>query len=180
MNIEKIWLQYRARLKAFLQSKVSNPDDVDDLLQEISIKTFAGLNQLRDHSKVQSWLFQTANRTIIDFYRQNGRERNLHPDDLWYQENDTETHHALERCVEPFIAALPPRTADLLTAIDIQGQSQKAYAESRGMSYSTLKSQVQSGRAALRSIFENCCHLTLDVYGNVSDYRSKSDGCDNC
>ena len=57
MNIEKIWLQYRARLKAFLQSKVSNPDDVDDLLQEISIKTFAGLNQLRDHSKVQSWLF---------------------------------------------------------------------------------------------------------------------------
>ena len=79
-----------------------------------------------------------------------------------------------------FIAALPPRTADLLTAIDIQGQSQKAYAESRGMSYSTLKSQVQSGRAALRSIFENCCHLTLDVYGNVSDYRSKSDGCDNC
>jgi RNA polymerase sigma-70 factor (ECF subfamily) len=180
MNIEDIWSEYRARIKAFLHSKVSNPADVDDLLQDISIKTFAGLAKLDDHSKVQSWLFQTANRTIIDFYRKNSREKNLHPDDLWYSEDDAETHHALERCVEPFIAALPKQTAQLLTAIDIQGQSQKEYAAAHGLSYSTLKSQVQNGRSALRSVFENCCHLTLDTYGNISDYRSKTDGCENC
>ena len=40
--------------------------DVDDLLQEISIKTLAGFETIEDQTKVQSWLFQIANRTIID------------------------------------------------------------------------------------------------------------------
>jgi len=125
MNVEEIWTRYRGRIKAFLHSRVSNPADVEDLLQEISIKIFTGLPALRDHSKVHSWLFQTAHRTIIDFYRKNGRTGDLHPDDLWHADNSPEALHELERCVEPFIAALPDETARLLTAIDIEGQSQK-------------------------------------------------------
>ena len=39
MKIEDIWLEYRAALKSFLHSKISNEADVDDLLQDILIKT---------------------------------------------------------------------------------------------------------------------------------------------
>ena len=39
MKIEEIWLAYRAALKRFIHAKVSNEADVDDLLQEILIKT---------------------------------------------------------------------------------------------------------------------------------------------
>ena len=180
MNVEKVWIEYRARIKAFLQSKVSNPADVEDLLQEISIKTFTGISTLNDPSKVQSWLFQTAHRTIIDFYRKNSRGRDMHPDDLWYSEGEVDIRKELERCVEPFIAALPRETAQLLMAIDIEGQSQKDYAAIHGLSYSTLKTRVQSGRAALRSVFDNCCNFTLDSRGNLSEYHSKTGGCNNC
>lgn len=180
MNIEDIWSEYRSRIKAFLHSRVSNSADVDDLLQEISIKTFTGLGALEDHSRVQSWLFQTTHRTIIDYYRKSDRARDLHPDDLWYSRDEPETHHALEKCVEPFIAALPNDTAQLLTAIDLEGRSQKDYATDRGLSYSTLKSRVRSARAALRTDFEKCCDLTLDSRGNISEIRLKSNSCNNC
>lgn len=180
MNLEDTWLEYRARIKAFLHSRVSNPSDVEDLLQEISIKALAGLPTLEDNSKFQPWLFQIAHRTIIDFYRENARARTIHPDDLWYFEDDVQTMRDLERCIEPLIKLLPTETAQMLTAIDIEGMSQRRYAAARGLSYSTLKSRVQKGRSALREVFENCCHMSLDAQGNVAEFRSKSGICENC
>lgn len=180
MTLEEIWQQYRARLKAFLHSKVSNPADVDDLLQEISIKTFIKLDTLGDPTKVQAWLFQIAQRTIVDFYRAKGRSKDVHPDDLWYLEDETQVLQDFEACVEPFLAALPSNTAHMLRQIDFEGRSQKEYANTHYISYSTLKSRLQKARSELRAVFENCCYLTLDAQGNISDYRLKSDPCKNC
>ena len=86
----------------------------------------------------------------------------------------------MTQCVEPFIRALPKKAADLLLAIDIEGQSQKDYAEKAGISYSTLKSQVQRARAKLRTLFDDCCSLTLDRHGNVVEFTAKSGGCGSC
>jgi len=68
MNIEKIWLEYKTALQRFLHSKVSNEADVDDLLQEILIKTYSNLSTVKDQTSIKAWLFQIANHTIIDFY----------------------------------------------------------------------------------------------------------------
>ena len=114
MTIEEVWNEYRTRIKSFLHARVSNPADVDDLLQEISIKTLAGFGNIEDQTKVQSWLFQIANRTIIDFYRKNGNARDIHSDDLWYAQDDPAVLSELERCIEPFLNALPPETGRLL------------------------------------------------------------------
>ncbi len=176
MRIEDIWPKYRARLKAFLHARVSNPADVDDLLQEISIKVLTGLPNLKDPAKLQPWLFQTANRTIIDHYRWSN-PTTAHPEDLWYQRDDPETREELERCVEPFIRGMPKHLADLLMAIDVNGVSQSDYAQAHGIPYSTLKSRVQKGRAELRKVFEDCCNISTDVRGNIADVQEKSGSC---
>jgi RNA polymerase sigma-70 factor (ECF subfamily) len=118
-----------------------------------------------------------ARNATIDYYRKKGSLEKLDLQDLWYENNDVETLHALSRCLVPFLDALPKENADLLTAIDLEGRSQKEYAEEIGVSYSTLKSRVQHSRRLLRELFSDCCHFTLDGMGNVSDYQSKS-GCD--
>lgn len=180
MNTEQIWTKYRTRLKSFLHSKVSSPDDVEDLLQDIMIKVFNRLDTLDDDEKLQSWLFQITHNTIIDFYRKNKATTDLQPEALWFEENDPETLNSLAQCIEPFILSLPSQDAELLMAIDIEGQSQKDYAIEHSLSYSTLKSRVKKGRLALRALFENCCYLTLDAQGNISDYQSKTDNCKKC
>jgi RNA polymerase sigma-70 factor (ECF subfamily) len=180
MTTKEIWKNYRSRLKAFLHSKVSNPADVEDLLQEVLLKTLASGSQLKDPSKLQAWLFQTTQTTIIDHYRKGGRARNVSAEDLWYVQDAPVALAGLEDCVEPFLEALPGETADMLRAIDIEGQSQKAYAETQGISYSTLKSRVQQGRSDLRAIFESCCHMSRDHLGNINDFRIKSDVCKKC
>jgi len=180
VNLENVWQEYSASLKGFLQSRVSNNADVEDLLQEVLIKTHQNLHTVASSEKVKPWLFQLTNNTVIDFYRRKGRARDISAADLWYAEDEVDAEQALAQCVEPFIRALPKKSADLLLAIDIEGQSQKDYAENANMAYSTLKSRVQRARAQLRALYEDCCSLTLDKYGNVVEFRTKSGGCDSC
>jgi RNA polymerase sigma-70 factor (ECF subfamily) len=180
MNLESIWQEYSTSLRGFLYSRVSNDADVEDLLQEVLIKTHQNLDTVKSSEKIKPWLFQLTNNTIIDFYRKKGRSKDISAADLWYADDDVVVEQALAQCVEPFIRALPKKSADLLLAIDIEGQSQKDYAEKAGISYSTIKSQVQRGRVKLRTMFDDCCSLTLDKHGNVVEFQAKSGGCDSC
>jgi len=177
LNIERIWQEYSSSLKALLKSKISNPDDVDDLLQEVLIKTHEKIGTLKSQDKLKPWLFQLANNTIIDFYRKRRSNEKIEEDDLWNGHNEEAMQQKLSDCILPFINALPSSTARLLQAIDIEGRSQKSYAAETGISYSTLKSRVQRGRTQLRGLFEDCCHLELDRYGNIIDYQGKSECC---
>ncbi|WP_373944438.1 RNA polymerase sigma factor SigZ [Vibrio chagasii] len=186
LNLEQVWAEYQQTLKAFLHSKVSNTADVEDLLQEILIKTFQNLHKVQDASSVKSWLFQLANNTIIDFYRKNARQQRdskIDADDLWFADLDhnEEFKQKLSLCIEPFIQALPEQSASLLLAVDIKGQSQKALAEEQNVSYSTIKSRVQKSRGDLKNLFEQCCNLSLDKQGNVIDCDLKPESsCGNC
>jgi len=121
-----------------------------------------------------------ANNAIIDFYRKRARARDIDASDLWYSVDDASIEEELSQCVEPFIKALPEDTAQLITAIDLEGQSQKEYAAEHGISYSTLKSRVQKGRTQLRALFDNCCQFKLDKSGNLIDYDPKSRDCGDC
>lgn len=181
MKLESIWAEYQSSLKAFLRSKVSNPEDAEDLLQEILIKTHKSLQTITDKSKIKSWIFQIANHTIIDFYRQNKNQNELTADDLWYDEQDEAlVVKGLSRCLLPFIKQLPKEEADLLIAVEIEEVSQKEYAENNGLNYSTLKSRVKKSRQKLHNLFNNCCDFSIDAQGNLIEYKSKSGKCDGC
>ena len=174
MKIEDIWLEYRAALKLFLHAKVSNEADVEDLLQEILIKTYNKLDTVKTQKSVKSWLFQLANNTIIDYYRKQGRAQSQAAENLLLDESSSDNNIDLSNCISPFINALPDEHANLLTAIDLNNQSQKQYAEKLGVSYSTLKSRVQKSRGLLKQVFDDCCHFKIDKRGNVYDYDEKT------
>ena len=177
ININDVWTEYRDSIKAFLHSRISDPNEIDDLLQEILIKTH---KNLRSEKRVKAWLFQIANHTIIDFYRKRSNARTVSAEDLWYEEENQQAQQELSQCIEPFIKALPKESADLLTEIELNGQSQKEYASKLGISYSTLKSRVQKGRRELQGLFEDCCRLSLDKNGAIIDFDPKSKNCKNC
>ncbi len=186
LKLEQVWAEYQQALKSFLHSKVNNSADVDDLLQDILIKTYQNLDKVQDASSVKAWLFQLANNTIIDFSRKHARQQRdsqIDAEDLWFTglDHDSEFKQKLSLCIEPFIQALPEQSSSLLLAVDIKGQSQKEIAEAQSISYSTVKSRVQKSRADLKNLFEECCNLSLDQQGNVIDCELKPNAsCGKC
>jgi len=172
MNIEHVWQDYQQALKSFLHTKIENKADIDDLMQEIFIKTYQNLHLVKDISKVKSWLFQVANNTIIDFYRARAKQQNQTETSQILAETE-QVKHDLMNCLAPFIQNLPQEQQALLIAVDLENEEQKALAEKMGVSYSTLKSRVQSSRKALRALFDECCHFEFDYCGKAIDYHRK-------
>ncbi|MGV2986359.1 RNA polymerase sigma factor SigZ [Vibrio sp. E150_011] len=178
--IEKIWAEYQAGLQRFLLSKLSDPDDVDDVLQEVLIKTHQNLDKLENPESIKAWLFQIANRSVIDLYRRNGRSAILEGETLWFDQDEESAKEQLAQCMEPLIRSLPSTSAALLTSVDLEGKSQKEMAKEMGISYSTLKSRIQRGRVDLRNVLEQCCQLSFDANGNLMDYHPRKKDCDGC
>lgn len=180
MSFEEVWPKHKGRIRAFLRSRISNSSDVDDLLQEISIRVLNGLPSIKNSEKTKAWIFQIAHHAIIDYYKKSAKERRINADDLWYTADDSGILKELESCVEPFVNVLHPEMASILVAIDIDGVSQKDYAHSRNLPYSTLKSRLKKARLELRSRFEDCCYFVVDLHGSIIDYNAKSISCEVC
>ncbi len=180
MSFERIWSEYRLALRKFLLARVSNKADVEDLLQDILLKSHNKIGQLEANDKFKPWLFQIAQNTVIDFYRQKAKERNLDPAALWQQVDEKNIYDELNPCLIPFIHALSLHDTELLMTIDIHNQPQKQYAEQIGISYSTLKSRVQKARQNLKKQFDRCCQFELDKKGNLISYSEKSNSCSSC
>lgn len=180
MNANDVIAEYQSSLRAILLSRMRDPSDVDDVLQDALTKTFQNLHTLQSEEKIKPWLFQIAQNAMMDHHRRRGREASIKADDLWYSEPVEAREHAFEGCVAPFLDALPSEAADLLRAVELQGISQNEYAEKAGISYSTLKSRVQASRRQLRQLFDQCCDIAFASDGSIMDYSRKSTGCDRC
>lgn len=179
MSIEQIWSNYKNNLQAFLYTKVPNHADVDELLQDILLKTHLKLPQLRDINNVKAWLFKIANHAVADFYRKAAKAKRTELVDI-IDEPEYSIKSDLVKCIEPFLSSMPQDEADLIRAIDLEGRSQKAEAEKAGISYSTYKSRMQKSRENLKSLFDLCCDFETDKFGNLIEYQRKSTNKNNC
>jgi RNA polymerase sigma-70 factor (ECF subfamily) len=48
-----------------------------------------------------------------------------------------------------------------------------------GISVSGAKARVQRGRAQLRTLLLDCCHVEFDSRGGVTEYQARP-GCERC
>jgi RNA polymerase sigma-70 factor (ECF subfamily) len=183
MEFQQLWQQYKDPLQQFLRSRVKNSADVDDLLQEIFIKTYQHLNTVKEPEKLRSWLFQIARNTVIDYYRkfrvetsrqevvQNAMLTDKQPEQ--YEQIRQELTH----CIRPLLDRLPEKYREAIEIVDLQNTSQKELANKLGLSHSAVKSRIQRGRRMLQDKFHQCCYYNLDIRGNLIDYQVKPNGC---
>ena len=186
IEFKQLWQEYSDRLRRFLLSRVDNPADVDDLLQEILIKTYQHLNTVKEPEKLAAWLFQVARNTLIDYYRKSPVEttrQNIAEKAMLTEEEPEQyeqVRQELTKCIRPFLNQLPPKYQEAIEAVDLQGSSQKELAIELGLSHSAIKSRVQRGRSMLKAQFEECCRYDVDARGNLVDFEVKPSNCQKC
>ncbi|MEO8665615.1 MAG: sigma factor-like helix-turn-helix DNA-binding protein, partial [Ignavibacteria bacterium] len=92
------------------------------------------------------------------------------PDNLSADEENFEKNSQLANCILPFINCLPEIYKEALLLTEFRNFSQLELANQLGISYSGAKSRVQRAKVKLRELFEKCCTITSDQYGNIMDY----------
>ena len=174
-DTEKIWMNFENKLRSFILSKVQVKDDTEEILQELFVKIHSKINSLRDETKLQSWIYQIARNLIIDYFRKNKKEINNEHNEVVFEEftdDNPEMSEAIDDMIK-MMSDLPPEYCEALCLTELEGLSQKEYAEKIGISYSGAKSRVQRSRKMLRDMLMNCCHYEFDKYGTVLEISPK-------
>jgi RNA polymerase sigma-70 factor (ECF subfamily) len=176
------WEELQGRLHVFIRRRVRNAADVDDLVQRVLLQLIKGHQALRDKDRLLAWVYQTARRTVVDYYRAPVRRREVTgvdaspintPADTWVEADDQAALAELAGCLAPMLQQLPPSHREAITLVEIEGLSQGDAARRAGVSLSGMKSRVQRGRRQLRQAFEACCRIELDRRGGVVSYEAR-------
>ena len=160
------WQVLTDRLGAFLRRQLPS-QDVDAVLPEVLLRIHRNARHLNDETRFGSWVYAIARNAVIDRLRQ--KTPVMEPLELGAIDRafEPESEQALVDCVAPFVARLPEAYRHAITLVELQGLTQAEAARIAGVSLSGMKSRVQRGRGLMRTMFEECCDLTIDARGRI-------------
>lgn len=180
-TLENIWNEFAERLGQFIRARVADPAAAADILQDVFVKIQAKVDQLKDPSKLQSWLFLLTRNAIIDHYRAR-RDTTEIPETLAaeFPESDPETE-GLKASFRRMIDSLPEPYREAIRLTEFENLTQKELAERLGISLSGAKSRVQRGREQLKEMLHECCTFEFDRRGKVIDCTPRArERCREC
>jgi RNA polymerase sigma-70 factor (ECF subfamily) len=174
---EKIWKEFYAKLKNFVQLRVSAKDDAEDIVQEVFIRIHNKTDTLKDNQKLESWIYQITRNAIIDYYRRKKKKVELHDDFKSDENSESDAMNRLSPSIIKMIDNLPYIYKEAIILTEYKGLKQKELAESLGISLTGAKSRVQRGRKLLKEMLHDCCAFEFDSIGKLTDYSEKSKCC---
>lgn len=174
-EIRLLWESLNGDLRSFIFSRVKNDADTDDILQEVFIKIHENISGLKDSSKIRSWIYQITRNLIIDKYRKDKQEVETTEiiKTLPVSSASTRFMYIAINDMIKMMDQLPPEYCEALCMTELEGMSQKEYAELKRISYSGARSRVQRARAILKDMLLQCCHYQFDRYGTIYHIQPK-------
>lgn len=159
---EELYGQYSKPLLYKLRRMVKDPEEADELLQDLFVKIWERREHMTIEQSFKSYLYQVGQRMAIDYFRKLARQSRAHEQvqlgNTEITENTTELLDAKETqsLLNQAIALLPEQRRLAFTLCKIEGKSHKEAAEIMNISPNTVHN-----------------HLVKAV-GSVKDYLEKS------
>ncbi len=189
-DAQKVWMEVRGRLRAFIAKRVAADAAVEDLLQEVFLKIHEKIDHVQDPRRLVSWIFTVTRHVIIDYYRTPHRHREM-PAGLAKDVEELmavdepegefdEPRMQLAGCLRPMVDRLAPEYRDALTLVELDGLTQQAAATTLGLSLSGMKSRVQRGRGQLKAMLHACCLIQLDGRRGVAEVALRDPAANPC
>ncbi|PAB60114.1 RNA polymerase sigma factor SigZ [Anaeromicrobium sediminis] len=182
-KVKYIWNEFSSELYKYINGKVKNKCDAEDILQDIFVKIYKNIDKVDKQSKLKSWIYKITKNTIIDYYRKKKDitvdieklEKGLEEDN-----NSDNMNEEISKCLEKMIFELPKKYQEVIELYDMKGMKHKEISEKLHVTMSCSKMRVQRAKAKLKDILLECCDFEIDTYGNIIDYKQKKTNCQKC
>ena len=192
-NVEEArWRELRAGLHGFVRRRVGNPEDAEDIVQDVFVRMQRNIDALSSADRLEAWAFRIARNAIADHYRSpNRRVVTVEAAEKLTDELDeangvggeppNDARAEMARCIGPMVRGLPDNYRRAIELTELEGMTQAAAAERLGLSVPGAKSRVQRGRARLRALLLRCCEIETDRRGRVISFEGHDGkGCASC
>jgi RNA polymerase sigma-70 factor (ECF subfamily) len=186
---ERSWQQLIRAVQSYVGRRVTNPEDRDDLVQEVLLRVHRGLTGLKHQTSPGPWIFGIAHNAVVDHWRKRGRGGRVPIDEaeanLGELVDETDDGNLLQQSVATYLADMVTRLEspyrETLILTELQDIKHIDAARALGISLAAVKSRVLRGREMLRKALIRCCEIELGATGRVLDCTPRGHGvCESC
>lgn len=169
---ERLVAQYKGRVFATAYRLMGNPQEAEDIAQEVFLKVYRGIRKLDEPATLTSWIYRiTVNMCLDTLNKQRRRPSSIplsRPDAAGDEEPryvDTQTpqpeeaalRSELRVCLEQTLAQLDTIGRTAIVLRDIEGRSYQEIADVLAVGLSAVKMRIHRARLAFQELLDRVC-----------------------
>jgi len=163
----EIVLAYRKRTLGTIARLISRPEDVEDVAQEVFLRLYFSLDQLRTAEVFEPWLYRLTVNAAYDYLRKHRRRMESRMSDLSEQQvmladamaggrvdHDAGQRRQISEAVDALLSAVSEADRILLTLKEVEGLSLKELEKIYRVKENALKVRLFRARQRVLKAFE--------------------------
>ncbi len=167
--LETAWSNHAPELRSWLRHRLSQQQDVDDMMQDLFIKALRQGGKFCRVQNPRAWLFEVARNALADRLKLK-RELVELPDDMPAAQTEVAPVDGLAACLPRILSELQASDREAIVLCDLNGMSQADYAQQVGLRLSAAKSRLQRARQRLLARMTVACQVKIDDTGHIEDF----------
>jgi RNA polymerase sigma-70 factor, ECF subfamily len=157
---------YRKRILGTIARLINRPEDVEDVGQEVFLRLYFSLDQLRTPEVFEPWLYRLTVNAAYDYLRRQRRRRESRMSDLSEQQvlmadaaaggkrsDDEEYRRKVRETVDALLSSVSPEDRILLTLKEVEGLSLRELEQVYHVSENALKVRLFRARQRVLKAF---------------------------
>ena len=138
-SIDEIYEEYYQKVFSYINSRINNYHDSEDLCEDVFIKVFKNMEKF-DESKsaLSTWIFNITKNTLIDFYRTRHDSYELLDNYEYVEEKDDVSQSELADLASA-LNKLNEEERDIIVLKYYEGYSLKEIGEKMSLTYGVVK-----------------------------------------
>jgi RNA polymerase sigma-70 factor (ECF subfamily) len=162
----EIVLAYRRRILGTISKLIARPEDVEDVAQEVFLRLYYSLDQLRTAEVFEPWLHRLTVNAAFDYLRKQRRRQEFRMSDLSEQQvvladamaggkadQDEQQQKKTREAVESLLGAVSEADRILLLLKEVEGLSLKELEKVYKVSENALKVRLFRARQRVLKAF---------------------------
>ena len=156
---------YSSRILGAVYGQCGDAGEVEDVAQEVFVRVWKSISQLREAELFEPWLYRLASNTACDFLRRKRRRKDMRLGDMSEEQalaveakastssfDGDETRREAVRLTQQLLGQLSQADRELLTLKEVQGLSLRELEQIYGVNTNAMK--VRLFRARKRALVE--------------------------
>lgn len=151
-NAVAVLVDNHRKFLSFLNGRIANPSDAEDILQAAFVKGIRKADSIRDGESVIAWFYRLLRNALVDYYRHQDATRRA-MEHMVRMNTDTETQQpdledAVCQCVYDLMSTLKDDYSRLLMRVDLEGASIAEVASEMSMTANNARVKLHRARKA--------------------------------
>lgn len=163
----QVVVAYRKRILGTIARLIGRPEDVEDVAQEVFLRLYYSLDQLRTPEVFEPWLYRLTVNASYDYLRKQRRRNEARMSDLSEQQvmmadaaaggrvsSEENRQKQVKDLVEALLDSVSEQDRILLTLKEVEGLSLKELEKIYGVNENALKVRLFRARQRVLNAFE--------------------------